>query len=93
MIPKVKKLDETSRKQAMDTRPTEVGYVADTMNRYTSKKRHARDTQIVETEMVHIPDPSLVSFVTDTLPTPITAAGKDAIDKRKTSNYSPGNGD
>lgn len=71
-------------------RTTEVGCVADTMNRYTSKKRHDRDRQIVENEIISIPDESLVSCVTDTLPTPTTAAGKNTLDELKTSNYSPG---
>lgn len=88
VIPKVAKLYEKSRKLATDTRPTEVEYVVDTMNRYTSKERHARDTQIVEIEMVPMPDSSLVSCVTDTPPTPTTAARKDAIDERKKSNCS-----
>lgn len=68
-------------------RTTEVGCVADTMNRYTSKKRHDRDRQIVENEIISIPHQSLVSCVTDTLPTP---AGKNTLDELKTSNYSPG---
>lgn len=88
MIPKVAKLYEKSRKLATDTRATEVEYVVDTMNRYTSKERHARDTQIVEIEMVPMPESSLVSCVTDTPQTPTTAARKDAIDERKKSNCS-----
>lgn len=69
-------------------RTTKVGCVADTMNRYTSKKRHDRDRQIVENEIISIPDQSLVSCVTDTLPTP--TAGKNTLDELKTNNHSPG---
>lgn len=70
-------------------RTTEVRCVANTMNRYTSKERQARDIQIVENKNIFIPDKSLVTCVTDTIPTPTTAAENDTLDELKTNNYLP----
>lgn len=94
VFPKIPKLDEKSRKQAMDTRATASRYLEETINIFTlkerHKERHARGKQIVENEMVPILNPLLVSCVTDTPQIPTISGIKDAIDEQTSNSFSSG---
>lgn len=79
------KLDNKSRKQAIDTRSRAGRYLVETMNRFTSKEKHAEAKRIVENEYVPILDSFHVSRVTVTPQIPTTARIKDAVDGKTKS--------
>lgn len=88
VFPKIPKLDEQSKKQAIDMRATESKYMEETINRSTSKKRHTRGKQIVENKMVPILNPPLVSCVAAS--PQIFTAVEDVVDEQTSNSFSSG---